>query len=415
MSANNRDSKRHVIYKKVSRDKSIAAYLSRKDFVDHGTHIDPVDGVLVVDTGYIKDLKVYCRLSCIFRYGPEDIGVIGQAFKRDLYVSTIQMYPPMDENPKPLTKLQERVMKKVGNKSLPFCFEFPNHLPCSVCLQPGTKDPDKLCSVDFEVHVFCVSSLEDRIRKRSSVRLAIRKIQYAPDRAGPHPAAEISKHFLMSDHPLHLMASLNKEVHYHGEPINVNVEVNNKSNKQVKSIRISVEQKTTVVLYSNDNYIEEVAVVEADDQIATGSTLSKTYTILPSVANNRDKGGIALDGKSKHEVSNLASSTILNEGADREVQGMLVSYAIKVSLLIPSMMGDLTASDATLEIPFLLMHPRPEIRKKMTSLLRMLQNFLQRQRKWKMMNDSCHTLASHVESTCLFVAQLNMAKNCLTA
>ncbi|XP_072429060.1 S-arrestin-like [Chiloscyllium punctatum] len=354
-----KDSKKNVVYKKVSRDKSIAAYLSKRDFVDHGSHVDPVDGVLLVDTGYIKDQKVYCRLSCIFHYGPEDIEMIGQAFKRDLYVSTIQVYPPTDSQVKPVTKMQERLMRKIGDKALPFCFEFPNYLPCSVCLQPGANDPEKFCSVEFEVLAFCVNNLEEKIHKRSSVHLAIRKIQYAPNQSGPQPSAHISKHFLMSDQPLHLTATLNKEVYCHGEPINVSIEVANNSNKDVKNVRLSVEQVTNVVLYSNDTYTEEVALEETNDQIASGSKFAQTYVLLPLMANNRDKHGIALDGRIKQEDTNLASSTILKEGADREVQGMLVSYKVKVSLLIPGVLGDLTASDATVEIPFLLMHPNP--------------------------------------------------------
>uniref|UniRef100_A0A4W3HYI5 Uncharacterized protein n=1 Tax=Callorhinchus milii TaxID=7868 RepID=A0A4W3HYI5_CALMI len=55
---------KNVVYKKTSRDKSvtyslsqIAIYLGKRDFVDHVTHADPVDGVLVLDTGYIKSKK----------------------------------------------------------------------------------------------------------------------------------------------------------------------------------------------------------------------------------------------------------------------------------------------------------------------------------------------------------------------
>uniref|UniRef100_UPI00398E6AE6 beta-arrestin-1-like n=1 Tax=Pristiophorus japonicus TaxID=55135 RepID=UPI00398E6AE6 len=318
-----------------------------------------VDGVLLVDTGYVKEQKIFCRLSCIFRYGPDDIDVVGHCFTRDLFESTIQIYPPTGEEQKPLTKMQERLMKKIGDKAMPFSFQFPNHLPCSVALQPGVNDPDKFCAVDFEVVAFCVENLEERIHKRSSVRLAIRKVQYAPDRAGPPPTAHISKHFLMSDQPLHLEATLNKEIYYHGEPISVHIQVTNGSNKNVKSVKIAVEQTTTVVLYSNDKYVEEVALEEANDQIAPGSTFSKTYVVLPLMTNNREKHGIALDGKYKQEDTNLASSTILKEATDREVQGMLVSYAIKVYLLIPGLLGDISSSDASVEIPFLLMHPSP--------------------------------------------------------
>ena len=47
---------------------------------------------------------------------------------------------------------------------------------------------------------------------RNSVRLAIRKIQFAPDKKGPQPTAEVQKLFLMSDKPLNLEASLDKDV-----------------------------------------------------------------------------------------------------------------------------------------------------------------------------------------------------------
>jgi len=47
---------------------------------------------------------------------------------------------------------------------------------------------------------------------RNSVRLVIRKVQYAPEKPGPQPMAETTRQFLMSDKPLHLEASLDKEV-----------------------------------------------------------------------------------------------------------------------------------------------------------------------------------------------------------
>lgn len=47
---------------------------------------------------------------------------------------------------------------------------------------------------------------------RNSVRLVIRKVQFAPEKPGPQPSAETTRHFLMSDRSLHLEASLDKEV-----------------------------------------------------------------------------------------------------------------------------------------------------------------------------------------------------------
>lgn len=47
------------------------------------------------------------------------------------------------------------------------------------------------------------------------MRLVIRKVQYAPEKPGPQPTAETTRQFLMSDKPLHLEASLDKEVTLH--------------------------------------------------------------------------------------------------------------------------------------------------------------------------------------------------------
>lgn len=44
------------------------------------------------------------------------------------------------------------------------------------------------------------------------MRLLIRKVQHAPSKMGPQPRAEAAWQFFMSDKPLHLAVSLNKEV-----------------------------------------------------------------------------------------------------------------------------------------------------------------------------------------------------------
>lgn len=47
------------------------------------------------------------------------------------------------------------------------------------------------------------------------------------------------------------------------------------------------------------------------DQVSSSSTFCKVYTLTPTLNNNREKRGLALDGKLKHEDTNLASSTML--------------------------------------------------------------------------------------------------------
>lgn len=42
----------------------------------------------------------------------------------------------------------------------------------------------------------------------------IRKVQYAPEKSGPAPSVSVTRDFLMSDKPLHVEASLQKQVDY---------------------------------------------------------------------------------------------------------------------------------------------------------------------------------------------------------
>nr|XP_060461585.1 beta-arrestin-1 isoform X3 [Panthera onca]XP_060461586.1 beta-arrestin-1 isoform X3 [Panthera onca] len=307
-------------------------------------------------------LPVYVTLTCAFRYGREDLDVLGLTFRKDLFVANVQSFPPAPEDKKPLTRLQERLIKKLGEHAYPFTFEIPPNLPCSVTLQPGPEDTGKACGVDYEVKAFCAENLEEKIHKRNSVRLVIRKVQYAPERPGPQPTAETTRQFLMSDKPLHLEASLDKEIYYHGEPISVNVHVTNNTNKTVKKIKISVRQYADICLFNTAQYKCPVAMEEADDTVAPSSTFCKVYTLTPFLANNREKRGLALDGKLKHEDTNLASSTLLREGANREVLGIIVSYKVKVKLVVSrgGLLGDLASSDVAVELPFTLMHPKPK-------------------------------------------------------
>ncbi|MBV98023.1 S-arrestin, partial [Eschrichtius robustus] len=211
------------------------------------------------------------------------------------------------------------------------------------------------CGVDFEVKAFATQSTdteEDKIPKKSSVRLLIRKVQHAPQKMGPQPQAEASWQFFMSDKPLHLAVSLSKEIYYHGEPIPVTVTVTNNTEKTVKKIKALVEQVANVVLYSSDYYIKPVAMDETQEKVPPNSTLTTTLTLVPLLANNRERRGIALDGKIKHEDTNLASSTIIKEGIDKTIMGILVSYQIKVQLTV--------SGEVATEVPFRLMHPQPE-------------------------------------------------------
>ncbi|XP_060096840.1 S-arrestin [Heteronotia binoei] len=356
---NSMSAQSHVIFKKISRDKGVTIYLGKRDFIDHVGDVEPIDGVVLVNPEIVKEKKVYVTLTCAFRYGQEDIDIMGLTFRKDLYFSRTQVYPSLEKQ-RALSELQTCLLSKLGENAYPFVLTFPDYLPCSVSLQPAPHDVGKCCGVDFEVKAFSINNVEETIRKRNSVRLLVRKVQHAPEVSGPQPQAETTWQFFFSKKPLHLKACLSKEVFYHGEPIPVTVTVINNTDKVVKKISVAVVQVANVVLYSSDFYTKTVALEEAEVKIQPNSTFTKTMTILPLLANNREKRGIALDGKLKDEDTNLASSTIIKDGIDKTVMGILVAYKIKVKLTVSGLLGDFISSDVGMELPFRLMHPKPE-------------------------------------------------------
>ncbi|XP_057714031.1 S-arrestin a isoform X3 [Corythoichthys intestinalis] len=334
-------SPKNVVFKKICKDKSVGVYMGRRDFVDRVDSVDPVDGVIVIDREALQGRKVFVTLSCTFRYGRDDMDVMGIAFRRELYLSTRQVYPPLQDREQGVhTRTQAKLLRKLGDDAYPFFFEFPDNLPCSVAMQPAPHDVGKQCAVEFEVKAFSAEAQDSKVHKRSSVKLMIRKVQYAPEsqEGATAPSVEISQDFSVSDKPLHVTARLDKEVFYHGETMRLHLEVVNNSSRNVKNVIVSVDQVATVVLYSNDSYVKCVAIEEGDT-VPAGTSLRKDILLLPLLANNRERRGIALDGKLKHEDTNLASSSIIKPGILKEVLGILVSYRVTLKLIIAGMMS----------------------------------------------------------------------------
>ncbi|XP_055903979.1 beta-arrestin-1 [Eupeodes corollae] len=346
------------VFKKSSSNGKITVYLGKRDFVDHVSHVDPIDGVVLIEPDYVKDRKVFGQVLAAFRYGREDLDVLGLTFRKDLYLASEQIFPIM-ESERPLTRLQERLIKKLGPNAYPFYFEVPPYCPASVSLQPAPGDTGKPCGVDYELKAFVGENVDDKPHKRNSVRLAIRKIMYAPSKLGEQPSIEVSKEFMLKPNKIHLEASLDKELYHHGESICVNVHIANNSNRTVKKIKVLVRQFADICLFSTAQYKCVVAETESEDgvQVQPGFTLSKVFELTPLLANNKDKWGLALDGQLKHEDTNLASSTIIADPTQRESLGIIVHYKVKVKLFIS---GPLLGGDLVAELPFILMHPKPE-------------------------------------------------------
>ncbi|XP_076173103.1 beta-arrestin protein kurtz isoform X6 [Ptiloglossa arizonensis] len=298
------------VFKKSCLDGKITVYLGKRDFVDHITHVDPIDGVVLIDPDCLKNGKVFGHVLAAFKYGREDLDVLGLSFRKDLYLAVDQIYPvEPGSQQRELTRLQERLIRKLGSNAYPFYFELPPHCPASVTLQPAPGDTGKPCGIDYEFKAFVGETKDERPLRRDLVALAIRKIMYAPSKQGEQPSVEVSKEFMMSPNKLYLEASLDKELYHHGENIAVNVHIANNSNRSVKKIKVSVRQFADICLFSTAQYKCTVAEVESD-------------VVDPS---------------------------------QRENLGIIVQYKVKVKLCLSPLAGELVA-----ELPFILMHPKPE-------------------------------------------------------
>lgn len=67
-------------------------------------------------------------------------------------------------------------------------------------------------SFDMSVLYLIICALSSAASNRSMVKLMLRKVQYAPEGEGVAPSVETTRDFVMSDKPLHVKASLDKEV-----------------------------------------------------------------------------------------------------------------------------------------------------------------------------------------------------------
>ncbi|XP_055684955.1 phosrestin-2 [Lutzomyia longipalpis] len=345
------------VFKKSSPNGKITLYMGKRDFVDHLSAVEPIDGVMVLDDEYVREQRrIFGQVVCSFRYGREEDEVMGLNFQKELYLASEMIYPPKEKSQQSLTKLQERLLKKLGPNAFPFTFTIQPSAPASITLQQGPDEEGDPCGVQYFVKLFTGESESDRSHRRSTVTLGIRKVQYAPTKQGAQPCTVVRKDFMLSPGELELEVTLDKQLYHHGERIGVNICIRNNSNKVVKKIKAMVQQGVDVVLFQNGQYRNTVATMETSEgcPIQPGSSLQKVMYLMPVISSNKFRRGIALEGQFKRVDGALASTVLLANPEQRDAFGIIVSYAVKVKLFLGALGGEVSA-----ELPFVLMNPKP--------------------------------------------------------
>lgn len=362
------------VFKKTTPNGKVTVYLSKRDFIDHLDHTDPIDGVVVVEDGYLQGRKVFCSVVTVYRYGREEDEVMGVKFSKEMTVGSMQVAPSKREkgiqitwylhhgqtiwSGDEFTPIQEKLVKKMGPTAFPFTFNFPEMAPCSVTLQPGEDDQGKPLGVEYFVKCWVGNNEEDKGHKRSTVQLAIKKLQFAPpSRAGNRlPSSLISKGFTFSSGKINLEVTLDKEIYYHGEKIGANIMITNNSRKQVRNIKVYVVQHCEVTMV-NAQYSKYVASLETREgcPITPGASFTKVVFLIPLASSNKDRRGVALDGRLRDDDANLASSTLVPDGkCPIDAIGIVISYSLRVKLNCGTLGGELVT-----DVPFKLLHPAP--------------------------------------------------------
>ncbi|XP_035206771.1 arrestin, lateral eye-like [Stegodyphus dumicola] len=357
------------VFKKTAPNGKLTVYLGKRDFGDYGDSVEPVQGVVVVDTDYVKNRKVFGQVVTTFRYGREEDEVMGLHFSRQLYLALGQVYPSDQGLEK--SELQDKLIRKLGESAIPFTFDLPENAPPSVTLQPGPEDQGAPLGVEYELKLFVAENKEEKPHKRNSVSMAIRKLQYY--QPGPNtrqPSAVVSKGFVLSPGKLQMEVTLDKEYYFHGDKIAVQMVVTNHSKKTIRNIKVNVIQNTEVTMV-NGHYHKAVASIESKEgcPIIPGATLSKIFYLLPS-ADRKLKRGVALDGMLKEGDTNLASSTLNTNDS----LGIVISYMVRVRLYMGAIGGELVA-----DVPFKLVSPTPEKEKEVKSMQRKVRRQLSRE------------------------------------
>ena len=204
------------IFKKCSPNGRVYLYLGNREFVSCDGSIKPITGVVNIQVQSVsvsisasflvqdhhdtlKGRRIFAQLVITFRHGREEEEMMGLSFKKELVLDRVQIYPP-EKNPIEETKLQSRLIQKLGEGAHPFALNFPDLAPNSVVIcADDDEDPanvsragkqhdnqtsifsfQRTMGVFYDVRVHLAENSDDFVGKKgTTVNMGIRKAQYA--------------------------------------------------------------------------------------------------------------------------------------------------------------------------------------------------------------------------------------------
>ncbi|XP_063708935.1 phosrestin-2 [Culicoides brevitarsis] len=345
------------VYKKTSSNQLLTLYLGSRELISRGGIVEPLKGVIYIDSKIFSGYKIYGQITLTFRYGREDEEVMGLKFCNEAVISLKQLWPKIsaevnrDEN----TPLQDALLERLGKNAIGFSIEINTVAPPSVQLLPAKRYLGAPIGTSYDIRiftdidgVFSVEQTDEIIHRRSTVRLGIRlthkicpetnilapehaqnnptprslRLRLSPksfklskqscsldgttstnseiDRAAKNdklnkgPERIVEKPFLWTEGRLYLKATLNKYAFTHGEDIAVTIDVKNESKKIIRKIKVYAVQHVDVCMFSNGKFKNIVALLEVEKYIGSNEEFHGTYNLLP--VRGTTKNWIAVEG-----------------------------------------------------------------------------------------------------------------------
>ncbi|CAH8496048.1 unnamed protein product [Schistosoma rodhaini] len=359
------------LLKKSTPDGKLSLFLDRRTFIDHFSHVDPVDGVILIS----QDLKatdyVFLILTCSYRFGRDDLDVLGLTFQKELLLYTKCLWPnrsiidnqlPMNniKNQKTwknkfkkkskrkiesieevssivlsddsygifsqtltindLTPFQLKMINKNNQQTIPFRIILPPSIsPSSVAIQTTQGSNNKPYGINYELTAFIGQRIDDNQPASSTVTIVLRKLTAGPKitQRPLQPIVEsIKKTINLPCYygELFIKASIEKPLYYHDESVCVSIVLDNLCQLPVRKLQVAIVQIAEVFVLTKgtyrltvDKHFCKVNLPQAGEEQWKYTTILNT-----NLTDNILKHGVALDGYIRQEKNWLASSTVLN-------------------------------------------------------------------------------------------------------
>ncbi|CAH8552958.1 unnamed protein product [Schistosoma guineensis] len=357
-------STKRSVYKKNSPNNKLVVYLIQRDIFDDLQLIDPIEGIVTIEKNKLKCSKIFARIRCTFRYGEQQLDDVlsGVTFYKEFFIQTKQIYPmDINEDNDKYSDVQKQLIERFGDSALPFRFTLTHDIPASITLQMDNRNSldDNPCGIEYVLQVYASETPQCTIGKRNAINLVIRRLTLAIPKPDDNVyTKEIIRPFHFHLGQLHITAILPKDVYYHGESIPLKLLIDNESSNIVRRLNIQVIQDVQITLFKRRTMRCIVVDMETEEGFPINSHTTgwnETIQLRPSLQEIRGQAVVALDGKLKHQDTNLASSTLIKDYRKKENMGIIVHYMIRIKAVT-----GFGGRDVQMEIPIILCHARQQ-------------------------------------------------------